>query len=239
MTDESVVNLKNHLSAEKAYHLGTDEQFKTEEVTLGPWSSYSMLNDPKHLCFTLSRYKFAAKLLEGKKTCLEVGPGDGIGLPLVAQAVGEVYAVDWDKRLIDGNKRRLAEIKNIHHMCYDLNKENLPLANLDAALTVDVIEHLDPETEDLFIRNMLRCVHQNSVLITGTPNVDASKYASPRSRAQHINLHSHDSLRKLTETYCENVFMFSQNDEVVHTGFGKMAHYIWSLGVGIKRKYLL
>jgi hypothetical protein len=32
-----------------------------------------------------------------------------------------------------------------------------------------------------------------------------------------------------------NVFVFSMNDEVVHTGFHQMAHYVIGLGCGVKR----
>ena len=37
--------------------------------------------------------------------------------------------------------------------------------------------------------------------------------------------------------YFENVFMFSMNDEVLHTGFAPMGHYLFALGeVRKKRK---
>ena len=129
------------ISAEEAYALGTDYQFDTEELTLGPWTSYSVSNDPKHLVFTLGRYKFCAKMLEGRDSVIDVGPGDGIGLPLIAQSVKQVYADDWDERLIEGNKRRLKDFKNIEHICVDLNKEQINV-KADAAITIDVIEHL-------------------------------------------------------------------------------------------------
>ncbi|HEU0072179.1 MAG TPA: class I SAM-dependent methyltransferase [Alphaproteobacteria bacterium] len=224
-------------SAAEAYAEGTDYQFLTDELTVGPWTSYSILHDPKHLVFTLSRYKFVAKLLQGRGTVLEVGPGDGIGLPIIAQAVEKVIAVDWDERLIEGNKRRLKDIKNIEHLCIDLNKER-PKSQVDAAFSIDVIEHLEQSTEDSFMRAMVRCLHKDGVLITGTPNITASQYASPRSEAQHINLKSMKTLQELTHKYCKNVFMFGMNDEVLHTGYAPMCHYIWSLGVGIREEYL-
>lgn len=224
-------------TAAEAYALGTDYQFETDELKVGPWTSYSILNDPKHLVFTLARYKFCAKLLEGRESVLEVGPGDGIGLPIIAQAVKRVVAVDWDERLIEGNKRRLEGFKNIEHLCIDLNEEKLDV-KVDAAMTIDVIEHLENQFEDTFMRAMLRCLHPDGVLITGTPNITASPYASPRSEAQHINLKSMKTLREMTEKYCKNVFMFGMNDEVLHTGYAPMCHYIWSLGVGIRDEYL-
>ena len=224
-------------TAEEAYLLGTEYQFETKELSLGPWTSYSLLNDPKHLVFTLSRYKFCAKLLEGRQSALEVGPGDGIGLPIIAQAVQQVYAVDWDERLIEGNRRRLGDFENIEHLCIDLNKQDIDV-RVDSAFTVDVIEHLEPENEDVFMRRILKCLHPDGVLVTGTPNVTASPYASPRSEAQHINLKSMKTLREMTEKYCKNVFMFGMNDEVMHTGYAPMCHYIWSLGVGIRDEFL-
>lgn len=224
------------LSAEEAYHLGTDYQFETKELTIGPWTSYSLLHDPKHLVFTLARYKFCAKILEGRDTALEVGPGDGIGLPIIAQAVKKVIAVDWDERLVEGNKRRLKDFPTIEHRCLDLNKQALDV-KVDAALTIDVIEHLESASEDQFMRSIVRCIQPDGVLITGTPNVTASPYASPRSEAQHINLKSMQGLRELTSRYCKNVFMFGMNDEVLHTGYAPMCHYIWSLGVGIRNEF--
>ena len=63
---------------EEAFRKGTEEQF-IASVPLGPWTSYSLLNDPKHMCFVLARYKFCSKMLEGKAKILEVGCGDGFG----------------------------------------------------------------------------------------------------------------------------------------------------------------
>jgi hypothetical protein len=35
--------------------------------------------------------------------------------------------------------------------------------------------------------------------------------------------------------YFQNVFVFSMNDEVVHTGFSPMAHYLFAMGVGVRK----
>jgi hypothetical protein len=88
------------------------------------------------------------------------------------------------------------------------------------------------------MRRMVRCLTADGVLLTGTPNQTAEAYASERSRVQHINLKSFNALRDLTARYCKNVFMFGMNDEVLHTGYGPMCHYLWSLGVGIKSEFL-
>lgn len=219
------------LSQKAAYRLGVEYQF-VKSIALGPWSSYSLLHDPKHLCFVLSRYKFCAKMLEGKKAVLEVGCGDGFGTPIVAQSAKKVLAIDPEIRLITANKKRLARIKNIEFRQMDICRQ-VPGETFDAVFSIDVIEHLDPHLNDAFIKNQCACLKKDGICIIGTPNRTANKYATPRSRVQHINLKDHARLRSQLEKYFKNVFMFSMNDEVVHTGYTPMAHYIFGMGVGL------
>lgn len=224
---------KTRKSAKKAYKEGTEYQFNTRELKLGPWTSYSLINDPKHMCFILSRYKFCAKMLKGKDIIMEIGSGDGFGLPIIAQIARKVYAVDWDKRLLEGNAKRLRHLKNVEYLYVDLNKRS-PSVKVDGAFLIDVIEHLDPKTEKMFMDNIVKCLKASGVLLIGTPNITASKYATPRSKVQHINLKSQQTLRELMDRYFENVFMFGMNDDVVHTGYAPMCHYIWAVGAGLK-----
>jgi cyclopropane fatty-acyl-phospholipid synthase-like methyltransferase len=220
-------------SAQEAYQEGTSYQFEQPELSLGPWTSYSLVHDAKHMSFVLARYKFCAKMLEGKRRLMEVGCGDGFGLPILAQSAERVHAVDWDLRLLSGNARRLQHLDNVSYVHADLNVD-APDLTVDGAVLIDVIEHLEPAKEATFIRNVVRCLTEDGALITGTPNVTASQYASPRSEAQHINLKSQDTLRALMEQYFHNVFMFGMNDEVVHTGYPPMCHYIWSVAAGVR-----
>ena len=48
------------------YARATDPLFEAGSVTLGPWTSHSLIHDPKHLAFVLGRYKFVAKMLHGR-----------------------------------------------------------------------------------------------------------------------------------------------------------------------------
>ena len=221
-------------TAAELYKETTDYQFAAPEIPLGPWTSYSLLHDPKHMSFVLARYKFVAKMLQGRERVMEIGAGDGFGLPMVAQAVTHVSAVDWDQRLLDGNARRLKHLTNVSYVLADLNYE-APDVKVDAAYWVDVIEHLDAVTESTVLQNILRCLPDNGVLLTGTPNKTASPYASIQSERAHINLKTMEELRALMQRHFHNVFMFGMNDEVLHTGYAQMCHYIWSLAVGVRR----
>ena len=221
------------LTQQQAYRIGTDHQF-IDPVALGPWTSYSLLNDPKHMGFVLARYKFCAKMLDGMDRVIEVGCGDAFGTPIVAQHVKKVTAIEPDARHIAGNKKRLAKVKNIDFRQGTIQDLKLPRASFCGAYSIDVIEHLDRHLNGPFVAGQAGILKKDGVCIIGTPNVTANEYASQRSRVQHINLHSQRSLRTLMEKYFKRVFMFGMNDEVLHTGYPAMCHYIFGMGVGSK-----
>lgn len=221
------------LSQKEAFEQASSYQFDTKSILLGPWTSYSLLNDPKHMCFVLARYKFCAKMLEDKKEILEVGCGDGFGIPIVAQNAKYVLGIDVDDRLIEGNRERLKPIKNIEFKKIDICDKPTS-QKFDAVFSIDVIEHLDKPLEKKFMDNICSSLKNEGVCILGSPNKAANKHATERSKIQHINLKDHNSFRALLNKYFVNSFLFSMNDEVIHTGYYPMAHYLFGLGVGVK-----
>src|SRR3990167_1521055 len=206
-----------------------------KSIVLGPWASGTLLRDPIHLVFALSRYKFVARMLTGKKKVLEIGCGDAFGTPIVAQFVAELTAIDIDPKIIASNKERLGMIKNITFQEMDFRTKTL-LKKFDAAYSIDVIEHIEPELNNLYMQQTVKSLVSDGITLIGTPNKTSEKYASAPSKAYHINLHSHESLKQLTEKYFAQVFMFTMNDEVVQTGFAPMGHFLFALGIGVKKK---
>ncbi|MCI5632323.1 hypothetical protein [Helicobacter sp.] len=51
---------------------------------------------------------------------------------------------------------------------------------------------------------------------------------------EHVNCKSGEDFKEFCKKYFHHVFVFSMNDEVVHTGFYPMAHYLFALCVGVK-----
>jgi len=49
-----------------------------------------------------------------------------------------------------------------------------------------------------------------------------------------VNCKSGPQLKSLLQNYFEHVFLFSMNDEVVHTGYYPMAHYLIAVCCGKK-----
>lgn len=202
-------------------------------VVLGPYTSHIWRNDPRHLCFLLSRYKFCAKLLEGKKEVLEVGCGDSFGTAIVLQTVEKIHAIDIEPLVIEDNIKRVEYGNRCSYEVMDITLKPFD-RKFDAAYALDVIEHIPAKLEKKFISNVVNSLKTDGILIIGTPNLNAQQYASPESAAGHINLKNATNLKELLLNYFNNVFVFSMNDEVVHSGFYPMAHYLF--GIGIEKK---
>lgn len=209
-----------------------DTYYDRGGVVLGPYSSHIYRSDPRHLSFLLARYKFVSRMLQGKKNVLEIGCGDSFGTALILQTVERVHAIDIEPLVIEDNINRVEHAEGCcKYEVLDITS-NIPNGPFDGAFALDVIEHISTESEKCFVENVFSSLTDDAILIIGTPNVTAKQYASPASTEGHINLKSENTLRDLIRDYFRNVFIFSMNDEIVHTGYSSMAHYLMGMGVG-------
>jgi hypothetical protein len=185
-----------------------------DRVELGPIYSDSWLRDPKHLVFALSRYKFVAKMLADADPVAEVGAGDGWASAIVErEVVGEVDCYD-----VSPLKTSIRQ--------HDIMFGPLP-EKYEAIYAIDIFEHV--KSGEVFFRNLTSSLLDHGKLIVGSPSLEGQTYASEPSRKLHINCMSGEALRDLALRFFRHVFMFSMNDEVVHTGFMPMAHYLFAV----------
>lgn len=210
-------------------------EFKNKKglIKLGVEKSASWYSDPKRLAFVLSRYKFVSKMLSGKSKVLEVGCGDAFTAPIILQEVNSLHAIDIDPLFIQDAKERADEKWSFTCSVHDMTAGSLQ-DTYDAAYSLDVLEHISLEKEHLFLKNIVNSLESKGVLIIGMPSLESQKFASPLSKIGHVNCKTGAELKALMLHYFDNVFMFSMNDEVVHTGYQPMAQYLFAMGVGLK-----
>jgi 2-polyprenyl-3-methyl-5-hydroxy-6-metoxy-1,4-benzoquinol methylase len=181
--------------------------------------------DPKRTLFTLARYKFVAKMLAGRKHVLEVGCADAWGTRVVQQAVGAVTATDFDPVFINDVKERMNPHWKFEAFVHDMLASPVK-GTFDAAYALDVLEHIPEADEQKFIGNIAASLSEDGVLILGMPSLESQAFASSQSKIGHVNCKSGEAFKKTMEHHFLTVFVFSMNDEVVHTGFYPMAHYL-------------
>jgi hypothetical protein len=197
-------------------------------ASLGLMTNQVWYDDPRRLTFLLARYKFVAKMLSGCRNVGEVGCGDAFGTRVVLQEVSNVTVYDFDPVFIADIRERQDERWPLKAETHDIVAGPLPRKH-DALFSLDVLEHIAPEDEHTYLSHMCESLTEGGLLMIGTPSLESQPYASPLSKAGHINCKTGKELQALLEKYFAHVFIFSMNDEVVHTGFSPMAHYLFAL----------
>jgi len=200
---------------------------------LGGNTTRILREDPKLLLFTLSRYKFVSKMIYGSKSVLEIGCQEGFGANLIFPVVDSYYGIDFYRPYIEFASGNCVS-PNAKFLSIDIldsdTSELSSYAPFESCFALDVLEHIDPGDENKFMINTLRLLDPvKGKMLIGMPSLESQVYASDASRKGHINCKTSNELRLLALNYFDFVFMFSLNDEVVHTGYGPMSHYVMAL----------
>lgn len=220
---------------EPQYDVVLDVRDKIGTASLGLMTNQVWHEDPRRLAFMLARYKFVSKMLSGKHKVAELGCGDAFGSRLVLQETKELHVYDFDPLFIDDIKQRHAERWPLHAHVHDILDGPLKEGPFDAIYSLDVMEHIPEKQEGVYLTNLKQSLAPHGTIIIGMPSLESQAYASPPSKAGHINCKSGKALKALLDAHFHHVFLFSMNDEVVHTGFTPMAHYLLAVCCEPKR----
>lgn len=206
-----------------------------QDFQLGPYYSSNIQLDIKHLTISFARYKFISKLFrfEENYTLLELGCTEGIGSFFFMQPKNcSLYkGIDFDSSSISWAKSNLAK-NNVVFLEEDFLSKKY--GEFDVVISVDVIEHINKNKEQLYLDTIYQNLCQNGTVVIGTPNITMNPYASKASKIGHINLFSQERLYKLCKTKFNNVLIFNMTDEIVHTGMDQMSCYIFAVCTGKK-----
>ena len=214
----------------KKLWLSIDQKMRPDPIQLGRYTTQAYIQDPIRLSFITSRYKFCSRMLSGMQSVLEIGCGDGFGGAIVAQLVEELICTDINEEILDENRHHLNHIKNLSFEYHDFRQSPYP-RKVDAIYLVDTIEHIFPDEEDRFMQHLKASLTEHGVCIIGTPNETADQFANNWSREGHVNLKSYKTLMQLARAHFHTAFFFCMNDEMIHTVFPPMTHFMWALCV--------
>ena len=224
-------------NVKKVLHSQLNNMSKSE-LFLGTYYSNMFLSDIKHVSFTLSRYKFASKMImyQDKISVLELGCQEAFGSLVFEQNVNlEKYVgIDFDHDAMQWNYNNILGEKFIFIEDDFLKCNKIENQKFNLILSLDVIEHIDKKYEDDFCKVISGHITDDGVAIIGTPSVYMNPYACDASKEGHINLYDQKRLYSLMDKYFNNVFIFNMNDEIIHTGFAPMSCYIFAVCTGRK-----
>jgi 2-polyprenyl-3-methyl-5-hydroxy-6-metoxy-1,4-benzoquinol methylase len=101
------------------------------------------------------------------QTALEVGPGSGVYLPILARLANRVIAADIEEIYLDQARRLQRQLPNLVYRHDDITDSQQPAASVDIILCSEVIEHLADSPAAL--RGMHRLLADDGILLLSTP----------------------------------------------------------------------
>lgn len=219
----------------KSRYVPVLEGKKAHNLSLGRNSTAVFQSDPKLLGFSAAKHKFVGKMFDQFDTVLEIGCMDGFGSAIVSSFVKNLVSIDYYKLHLEQAQQYIAPTyPNISFRGHDILDGPLK-EEFDGAFSLDVLEHIDPQQEDLYMRNVVRSLREHGTFIVGMPSLQSQEYASEENRYAHINCKTGDDFKLFCQKYFHNVYSFGMNDEVLHTGFSPMCHYLINVCSAPKR----
>jgi 2-polyprenyl-3-methyl-5-hydroxy-6-metoxy-1,4-benzoquinol methylase len=156
-----------------------------------------------------------------------VGCSEGLGTWILAKECGFARGVDPDEEAVTVAQSNWPK-EQAEFVCADFLQQRP--GQWDGVVNFDVIEHILPENAPRFLKLVAENLTPQGVAVVGTPNITGQVYASEVSKAGHVNVYSAERLEAEMRQVFAHVFMFGANDEIVHTGYAPMAHYLIALG---------
>jgi 2-polyprenyl-3-methyl-5-hydroxy-6-metoxy-1,4-benzoquinol methylase len=227
-----VTDFENKSNKEKLNEIVSERRERLGWVSLPPDYAHFLEENMLQFLFRLSRYKFVVKMLSKEDDVLEVGCGSGLGSIFIGQHCNSVTGIDEDIYEIEAAER-LNRRRNTSFLCRNFF-DYMPDQKYGAIVSLDVIEHLPEEEGERMVGRSAEMLKDHGLFIVGTPSIYCAPYQSPASQAGHVKMYDQQELVELVKKYFKRTLAFSMNDEMVHTGFSKMAWYYFVLGTGLK-----
>ena len=142
----------------------------TEELVKLQETIYSSKNPTRRWLHCSRRdwiNKAIASFTVERGTALEVGPGSGVYLPVLAEAFDTVTAADIEEAYLEHVKGLGSRYPNLKFIVDDITASQLPKESFDLILCTEVIEHIADSPSALY--NLARLLKQDGVLILSTP----------------------------------------------------------------------
>lgn len=192
-------------------------------ITLPAEYTHYIQDNALQLLVRLARYKFVAKNLKKTDRVFEIGSGTGFGAQFLAQHCLFVKGIEFKKDEIAraNSIKRRSNVEYIQGDFFDLDDKE----KFDVIVNLDVIEHMPEDIGEKLIAKTTNHLSKNGMMIIGTPSIYSFPYQGPQSRAAHVKCYDQEELLKIVDRHYGRTLAFSMNDEMVHTGFSKLAWY--------------
>ncbi|WP_028950556.1 class I SAM-dependent methyltransferase [Sulfurihydrogenibium subterraneum] len=166
------------------------------------------------------RYLYASYFAKDK-VVLDIACGEGYGSDFLSNYANKVIGVDIDKNSINHAKSKYKK-ENLEFMTGSVS--NIPIEGskiFDVIVSFETIEHVDEETQSMFIQEVKRLLKEDGIFIVSTPNKEVYTDKTGFKNPFHIKEFYIDEFKEFLKTYFKNVKLLGQKVYPVS--------YIWDM----------
>lgn len=169
-----------------------------------PTHLLTVRNDIKQLLKSNAK-KLRPSILDvgGRKSPYTINLSAEITLLDVPQESGtkEDLNLGFTDNILSSIRKKRSNISNV--IIQDMTKSKLEDASYDAAVCVEVIEHV--EEDDVFVKNISKVIKNGGWAYFTTPNGDYIKNEGPNKNPDHIRHYTKQELESLLQKYFSKV----------------------------------
>lgn len=155
------------------------------------------------------RYWWASEL-GAKLSVLDCATGKGYGAFVMSQQANKVVGIDLNEQSLSIAQKSFGEQTNLTFKKINVfNLEELG-EKFDVVTAFEVIEHIDPNKTDDFLKSISRVLKPGGRLLISTPNHDVVTKSGVHIPDFHINNFKSVELKKILKKHFSEVVMLGQ-----------------------------
>ncbi len=169
-------------------------------------------NNPELETEHKQRYLSILQMVEGK-TVLDIACGEGYGTSILSSRARQVFGVDINPDLVEHASRKYNQ-ENISFLHGSASQIPLASNSVDIIVSFETLEHIDADTQNLFLAEVKRVLRINGVFIISTPN--KKNYTDRYNHRNEFHLCElyEDEFEKLLKRHFGHVRLYGQGQEV-------------------------
>lgn len=158
-----------------------------------------------------------------QKEILDLGYSDGFGTYYAAEYAASVLGVDFDEEAVNYALKFNTEGGYFLPCRLFLSKK---YGDFHGIVSFDVLEHIYLENEELYMSTILKNLKDTGTFVVGTLSLETQQYSKENITGVHVNVYKGEDFYTMLRQYFHSVYLFTQNDEIIHTGHLRMANYL-------------
>lgn len=177
-------------------------EFTGERLILGT-AGYEL--EAEHIL----RYEFAKQFVSNKRV-LDAACGAGYGSAILAKMASSVWGIDISQEAVTFAEATYAG-SGVHFVCGSVTELPFEDNAFDVVVSYETLEHIDAQSQELFLAEIKRVLTPDGVLIMSTPNREV--YDKRGCNKFHICERSFAEFGEMLSERYANVCVFSQQWE--------------------------